>query len=47
VSTSSSARTQLRSLAEVYACEDGKAPFVRDFVAGWKKVMNADRFDVA
>jgi catalase-peroxidase len=37
---------QLRALAEVYASEDGKEKFVRDFVAAWTKVMNADRFDL-
>lgn len=37
----------LRALAEVYASEDGKAKFVRDFVAAWTKVMNLDRFDLA
>jgi len=39
--------SQLRALAEVYACEDSKATFVQDFVAAWTKVMNLDRFDVA
>ncbi len=39
--------SQLRALAEVYACDDAKAAFVRDFVAAWNKVMNADRFDLA
>jgi catalase-peroxidase len=39
--------SQLRALAEVYACADSQAAFVRDFVAAWTKVMNADRFDVA
>jgi catalase-peroxidase len=39
--------SQLRALAEVYACDDAKATFVRDFVAAWNKVMNADRFDLA
>ena len=34
-------------LAEVYAQDDGAAAFVRDFVAAWVKVMNADRFDLA
>jgi catalase-peroxidase len=38
---------QLRALAEVYACEDSKEKFVRDFVAAWNKVMNLDRFDLA
>src|SRR5262245_35927661 len=39
--------SQLRALAEVYACDDAKEKFVRDFVAAWNKVMNLDRFDVA
>ena len=39
--------SQLRALAEVYACDDAKDTFVRDFVAAWNKVMNLDRFDVA
>jgi len=39
--------SQLRALAEVYACEDGQEAFVRDFVAAWNKVMNLDRFDLA
>jgi catalase-peroxidase len=39
--------SQLRALAEVYASEDAKEKFVRDFVAGWNKVMNLDRFDLA
>jgi catalase-peroxidase len=38
---------QLRALAEVYAQEDAKQKFARDFVAVWNKVMNADRFDLA
>ena len=38
--------SQLRSLAEVYACADSQDKFVRDFVAAWTKVMNLDRFDV-
>jgi catalase-peroxidase len=38
---------QLRSIAEVYAAEDGTEKFVRDFVAAWDKVMNLDRFDLA
>ncbi|MFZ9937279.1 MAG: catalase/peroxidase HPI [Luteolibacter sp.] len=37
----------LRALAEVYACADGEAKFVQDFVAAWDKVMNLDRFDLA
>ncbi|GBE42071.1 catalase-peroxidase [bacterium BMS3Bbin10] len=39
--------SQLRALAEVYACEDSAEVFVSDFVAAWNKVMNADRFDLA
>ena len=38
--------SQLRALAEVYACADAKQKFARDFVAAWTKVMNADRFDL-
>ncbi|MGF6729144.1 catalase-peroxidase [Paraburkholderia youngii] len=37
----------LRALSEVYASEDGKEKFVRDFIAAWVKVMNLDRFDLA
>ena len=40
------ANSQLRALAEVYACDDAKDKFVADFVAAWSKVMNADRFEV-
>jgi catalase-peroxidase len=36
--------SELRALAEVYACADGEAKFVNDFVSAWVKVMNADRF---
>jgi catalase-peroxidase len=39
--------SQLRALAEVYACADSKEKFVKDFVAAWTKVMNADCFDLA
>jgi catalase-peroxidase len=39
--------SQLRALAEVYACADSKEKFVRDFVSAWTKVMNLDRFDLA
>jgi catalase-peroxidase len=39
--------SELRALAEVYACNDAKEKFVRDFVAAWTKVMNLDRFDVS
>jgi catalase-peroxidase len=39
--------SQLRALAEVYACGDSQQAFVRDFVAAWSKVMNLDRFDLA
>ncbi len=38
--------SQLRALAEVYACDDSQKKFVHDFVAAWNKVMNADRFDL-
>lgn len=38
---------ELRAQAEVYACADSKAKFVRDFIAAWTKVMNADRLDLA
>ena len=38
--------SQLRALAEVYACEDSQEKFVNDFVAVWNKVMNLDRFDL-
>jgi catalase-peroxidase len=39
--------SQLRALAEVYACDDSKESFVKDFVAAWHKVMNLDRYDLA
>jgi catalase-peroxidase len=39
--------SQLRALAEVYACADSQPKFVQDFVAAWVKVMNLDRFDIA
>lgn len=39
--------SQLRAIAEVYACSDAHEKFVRDFVAAWAKVMNLDRFDLA
>lgn len=38
--------SQLRAVAEVYACDDAKEKFVTDFVKAWNKVMNADRFDL-
>ena len=38
--------SQLRAIAEAYACDDSQAAFVRDFVAAWDKVMNLDRFDL-
>jgi len=38
--------SELRAIAEVYACDDAKEKFVRDFVAAWDKVMNLDRFDL-
>jgi catalase-peroxidase len=40
------ANSQLRALSEVYAADDAKEKFVRDFVAAWHKVMNLDRFDL-
>src|SRR5207245_8376233 len=40
------AHSQLRALAEVYASDDAKEKFVRDFVAAWNKVMNIDRYDL-
>jgi catalase-peroxidase len=40
------AHSQLRALAEVYACDEAQAKFVRDFVAAWDKVMNLDRYDL-
>jgi catalase-peroxidase len=39
--------SQLRALAEVHACSDSQADFIRDFVAAWNKVMNLDRYDLA
>ena len=39
--------SELRALAELYACEDAEQKFVHDFVAAWTKVMNLDRFDLA
>jgi len=39
--------SELRALAEVYACDDAREAFVHDFVAAWTKVMNLDRFDAA
>jgi len=38
--------SQLRAIAEIYACDDSQVKFVQDFVAAWNKVMNADRFDL-
>ncbi len=38
--------SELRAIAEVYACDDAKEKFVNDFVTAWNKVMNADRFDL-
>ena len=38
--------SQLRAIAEVYACDDAQQAFVRDFVAAWAGVMNLDRFDL-
>jgi len=39
--------SQLRAIAEVYACEDSSNKFIHDFVVAWNKVMNADRFDLS
>ncbi|MDH7445419.1 catalase/peroxidase HPI [Aquimarina sp. 2201CG14-23] len=39
--------TELRALAEVYACKDSEERFVKDFVQAWNKVMNLDRFDIS
>lgn len=39
--------SQLRAIAEVYACEDAQNKFLHDFISAWNKVMNADRFDLA
>jgi catalase-peroxidase len=39
--------SQLRALAEVYASDDAKEKFVKDFIVAWTKVMNLDRFDLA
>ena len=38
--------SQLRALAEVYACNDSSDKFINDFVSAWTKVMNSDRFDL-
>jgi len=39
--------SELRALAEVYACDENRQKFVNDFVKAWNKVMNLDRFDLA
>ena len=39
--------TELRAIAEVYACSDSESKFIKDFVAAWTKVMNLDRFELA
>jgi catalase-peroxidase len=39
--------SELKAIAEVYACEDAQQKFISDFVAAWTKVMNLDRFDLA
>ena len=39
--------SQLRAFAEVYGCADSRTKFVKDFVAAWVKIMDADRFDLA
>ena len=41
------ANSILRGISEVYACDDAKEKFVRDFIAAWDKVMTLDRFDLA
>ena len=41
------ANSQLRAIAEVYACDDSMTRFLQDFIAAWDKVMNLDRFDIA
>jgi catalase-peroxidase len=41
------ANSELRALAEVYACDDHRTKFVAGFVGAWVKVMNLDRFDLA
>ena len=38
--------SQLRAIAEVYACDDSKDIFIKDFISAWCKVMNSDRFDL-
>ncbi|NNC69787.1 MAG: hypothetical protein HKN90_03080, partial [Flavobacteriaceae bacterium] len=38
--------SELRALAEVYACSDSNEKFINDFVSAWTKVMNLDRFDL-
>ena len=38
--------SELRAIAEVYACDDNKDKFVTDFISAWTKVMNLDRFDL-
>ena len=38
--------SQLRAIAEVYACEDSQPKFISDFISAWTKVMNLDRFDL-
>ena len=38
--------SELRALAEVYACDDAQEVFVRDFVSAWNKVMSLDRYDL-
>ena len=41
------ANSELRAVAEVYACDDAREKFVHDFVAAWDKVMNLDRYDLS
>ena len=47
VDLSFGSHSELRALAEVYACSDSREKFVNDFIAAWNKVMNLDRFDLA
>jgi catalase-peroxidase len=47
VDLSFGSNSQLRALAEVYACADSEEKFVKDFAAAWTKVMNHDRFELA
>lgn len=46
VDLSFGSNSQLRAIAEVYACDDSQNKFINDFISAWNKVMNADRFDI-